>query len=222
MVLNGFNGLTTGFRIPCARKTRDLRVSLGRIRVKIEIVPATESGFKRCPACLGPRTASSGDEAYQRRAGIWRSMGCCAALFQPEPQPSPVPTPSPRFFRIRGLVLVPGFLHLVVMLWPVRLLVFAAAALFAGVAPNSSARTGSAALTFCCSARNDLYLALGRARCPRFADPLAAIESAAPGSAVLLLADNYPAQPTMLDPRGFDLAQQKQLRLFLEAGTGND
>jgi len=102
------------------------------------------------------------------------------------------------------------------MLWPVRLLVFAAAALFAGVAPNSSARTGSAALTFCCSARNDLYLALGRARCPRFADPLAAIESAAPGSAVLLLADNYPAQPTMLDPRGFDLAQQKQLRLFLE------
>ena len=59
-------------------------------------------------------------------------------------------------------------------------------------------------------------LALGKARYPRFPTPLAAIQNAAPGSGVLLLADDYPARQTALDPAGFDLARQKNLRLFIE------
>src|ERR1035441_4867088 len=74
----------------------------------------------------------------------------------------------------------------------------------------------TAALTFCCSPQNDLYLALAKAHYPRFETPLAAIQSAAPSTAVLLLADGYPARQTALDPAGFDLARQKNLRLFIE------
>jgi len=96
------------------------------------------------------------------------------------------------------------------------LLALFTAALLAGAACDSAAKQSAASLTFCCSAQNDLYLALGKERYPRFAAPLAAIESAAPGSAVLLLADNYPARQTALDAAGFDLARQKKLRLFVE------
>src|ERR1039458_8249004 len=63
-----------------------------------------------------------------------------------------------------------------------------------------------APLTFCCSPQNDLYLALAKAHYPRFETPLAAIQTAAPSTAVLLLADGYPARQTALDPAGFDLA----------------
>src|ERR1035441_915570 len=73
-----------------------------------------------------------------------------------------------------------------------------------------------APLTFSCSPQNDLYLALAKAHYPRFETPLAAIQSAPPGSAVLLLADGYPARQTALDPAGFDLARQKNLRVFIE------
>ena len=79
-----------------------------------------------------------------------------------------------------------------------------------------AAKQSAAPLTFCCSAQNDLYLALGKARYPRFETPLAAIQNAAPGSGVLLLADDYPTRRTTLDTAGFDLARQKDLRLFIE------
>jgi hypothetical protein len=98
---------------------------------------------------------------------------------------------------------------------PPPLLLFSAA-LLSAVCPSATAKPGPASLTFCCSARNDLYLALAKSRYPRFQTPLAAIQNAAPGSAVLLLADDYPARQTPLGPAGFDLAQQKHLRLFIE------
>jgi hypothetical protein len=61
-----------------------------------------------------------------------------------------------------------------------------------------------------------LYLALGKAHYPRFATPLAAIQNAAPGSAVLLLADDYPARQTALAAAVFELAREKNLRVFIE------
>jgi hypothetical protein len=91
-----------------------------------------------------------------------------------------------------------------------------AVALACSVPPSAPAKPSAAPLTFCCSAQNDLYLALGKAHYPRFQAPLMAISNAAPGSAVLLLADDYPARQTVLDPTGFDLARQKNLRLFIE------
>jgi hypothetical protein len=73
-----------------------------------------------------------------------------------------------------------------------------------------------AALTFCCSAQNDLYAALGKARYPRFARAHDAINGATIGAAVLVLAEGYPARTTALDPADLALAQDKHLRLFIE------
>jgi hypothetical protein len=96
------------------------------------------------------------------------------------------------------------------------LLALLSAPLLATVGLASVAKQDAAPLTFCCSAQNDLYVALGKAHYPRFTTPFAAIQSAAPGSAVLLLADDYPVRTTGLDPADFALAQEKRLRLFLE------
>jgi hypothetical protein len=94
-------------------------------------------------------------------------------------------------------------------------------ALMSGVlAPGGDVRAAEAqsraALTFCCSGRNDLLLALGKARFPRFDSPMAAIAAAAPGSAVLLLADEYPAHTVSVDAAVLELARSKELRLFIE------
>ena len=75
---------------------------------------------------------------------------------------------------------------------------------------------GNSRLTFCCSPSNDLYVALGKPSYPRFASPTAAIQHAAPGSAVLLLADGYPERTTAVQPGDWDLAQEKHLRLLIE------
>ena len=96
------------------------------------------------------------------------------------------------------------------------LLTLGSVALLCSIASSAPAKQRSAALTFCCSTQNDLYVALGKAHYPRFDTPLAAISNAAPGSAVLLLADGYPARQTALDPAGFEFARQRDLRLFIE------
>jgi hypothetical protein len=85
-----------------------------------------------------------------------------------------------------------------------------------GASFGATAKEGTGPLSFCCGARNDLYAELGKAGHPRFQTPLAAIQGAAPGSGVLLLADDYPARQVTLDAAGFDLARQKGLRLFIE------
>jgi hypothetical protein len=91
-------------------------------------------------------------------------------------------------------------------------LLLGAAALHAG-----ENRSG---LTFCCSASNDLYVALGKPAYPRFETPAAAIEHAPSGSAVLLLADGYPERTTDVQPSDFALAQEKHLRMLVEYPAG--
>jgi hypothetical protein len=97
-----------------------------------------------------------------------------------------------------------------------KALLFLSAAFLSCVCPSAAAKQSAAPLTFCCSEQNDLYVALGKTRYPRFPTPLAAIRNAAPDSGVLLLADDYPARQTALDPAGFDLARQKNLRVLIE------
>ena len=89
--------------------------------------------------------------------------------------------------------------------------------LTAAVPASAAKRTAS--LTFCCSATNDLYVALGKPAYPRFPTPEAAIESAAAGTAVLLLAEDYPGRTTTISPAALSQAQEKQLRLFVEYPT---
>ncbi len=102
------------------------------------------------------------------------------------------------------------------MIGPRLLLTLLSAALLSSISPSSAAEQSAASLTFCCSAQNDLYVALARLHYPRFQTPLTAISNAARGSAVLLLADDYPARQVALDPGGFDLARERNLRVFIE------
>lgn len=88
---------------------------------------------------------------------------------------------------------------------------------FAVLAPCAT-EARSVGLTFCCDASNDLYTLLTKAgrKCARYASPDAAIESAAVGSAVLVLADGYPATRTKISPAILDAAAAKKLRLYIE------
>ena len=99
---------------------------------------------------------------------------------------------------------------------PQSLLALCSVASLLFVRPLAAERPGAATLTFCCSPQNDLYLALGKSLHPRFLSPLTAIQNAAAGSAVLVLADNYPTKPTALEPTAFALAESKKIRLFIE------
>jgi hypothetical protein len=71
-----------------------------------------------------------------------------------------------------------------------------------------------AEFTFACSANNDLFKLVPDAK--RFDTPAQAIDHAADGSAVLILADGYPTQLTELPSSAFDLARAKHLRLYVE------
>ena len=76
-----------------------------------------------------------------------------------------------------------------------------------------------ATLTFSCVPGNDLYrvyaAAAGRAA-PRFDSAREAVDHAAAGSGVLILAEGYPDKTTTLDESVFKAAERKQLRLYVE------
>ncbi|HND63137.1 MAG TPA: hypothetical protein PLB90_16780 [Opitutaceae bacterium] len=73
--------------------------------------------------------------------------------------------------------------------------------------------------TLACAPDNDLYRVLTegtRRDWPRAATAAEAVARAAPGSAVLVLADGYPRQPTALAPETYAAAAAKGVRLFVE------
>ena len=71
---------------------------------------------------------------------------------------------------------------------------------------------------FACTAANDLYRVTkaNGTSCPRFPTAAEAVRSAPEGSAVLILADNYPEQTTTVGKAVFDEAAHKHLRLYVE------
>jgi len=73
-------------------------------------------------------------------------------------------------------------------------------------------------LSLCCEAGNDLYRALGNppAALPRFSTPAEAIEQAAPGSGVLILADGYPEKAVSVDGELIERARRRRIRLYVE------
>jgi hypothetical protein len=83
---------------------------------------------------------------------------------------------------------------------------------------NAFAEEKTAGLYFSCRADNDLYRTLlaGGAEYPRYDTPLAAVEAAEPATGVLILADEYPAKPTAVEPALFEAAAKKKLRLYVE------
>ena len=83
---------------------------------------------------------------------------------------------------------------------------------------TSVARANHPGLTFACEKSNDLYHAIvaGGTTPPRFDTPDAAVDAAPAGTAVLFLADRYPAERVRVEPRTLDAARAKRLRLFVE------
>jgi hypothetical protein len=73
-------------------------------------------------------------------------------------------------------------------------------------------------LFFSCRVDNDLYRVLrsGGGNCPRYESAAAAVDAAAAGSGVLILADGYPETPTVIEPMVFNEASKKKLRLYVE------
>ena len=73
-------------------------------------------------------------------------------------------------------------------------------------------------LVFCCAADNDLYrvMTTGTREYSRVESAAKAVQRAASGSGVLILADGYPKTTTPLEQAVFDTAAAKRLRLFVE------
>jgi len=73
-------------------------------------------------------------------------------------------------------------------------------------------------LLFKCCSDNDLYQAVRAdgTDFPRFDSTKEAIDAAAEGDAVLVLADDYPSNTTIIDPNLFREAAGKRLRLYVE------
>ena len=83
----------------------------------------------------------------------------------------------------------------------------------------AAAKTEPSLIFWLRASNNDLFLALEQpagGHYPRFSNAAQALNSAQPGAAVLILADQYPEQTTRLDPADFDLAIKKNLCLYLE------
>jgi hypothetical protein len=73
-------------------------------------------------------------------------------------------------------------------------------------------------LILACRDDNDLCAVLRQCGVDfqRFSSPEAAIGAAEAGAGVLLLADDYPERTTRIEPRLYDAAASKQLRLYIE------
>ena len=85
-------------------------------------------------------------------------------------------------------------------------------------AAASGAESARGPLVFCCTTDNDLYRVLtasGR-HIPRVASPAQAVRTAAPGAGVLILAEGYPDNTTLIVPELFQEARKKNLRLYVE------
>jgi len=94
--------------------------------------------------------------------------------------------------------------------------------LLAGLwSPCMADDTVSPRISFSCSADNDLYRAMtsGGANYKRFDSAAEAVQQAARGSGVLILASGYPAKQTEISSAVYDAAREKQLRLFVEYPT---
>jgi len=73
-------------------------------------------------------------------------------------------------------------------------------------------------ISLSCKADNDLYLVLkeNKVACDRYNSPEEAINKAREGSGVLVLADGYPANTTLMDAILYEKAVSKKLRLYVE------
>ena len=89
-------------------------------------------------------------------------------------------------------------------------------ALFFGAA--SMAPAASRNLVFACDPSNDVYqvLAAQGGHFPRHATGLEAVNAAAEGDGVLILAQDYPAKTTTLGDEVLAIAERKNLRLYVE------
>ena len=96
---------------------------------------------------------------------------------------------------------------------PFCLLLIFSLTVFQGIAKGSQGK-----IVLSCKADNDLYLTLkgNKIPCMRYNSPEEAINNALENSGVLILADGYPDQTTVISTTLFEVAQNRNLRLFVE------
>jgi len=73
-------------------------------------------------------------------------------------------------------------------------------------------------ISLSCKSDNDLYLVLkeNKINCVRYNTPEEAINNASDGNGVLILADGYPENTTILNALLYEKAANKKLRLYVE------
>ncbi len=73
-------------------------------------------------------------------------------------------------------------------------------------------------MVFACKPSNDLFRVVSDSgyKCSRFTEPARAIEQAKPGTAVLVLADDYPDRRVEMDMSLYRSAAEKGIRLYVE------
>ncbi len=84
--------------------------------------------------------------------------------------------------------------------------------------PPSPAAGTESRLFLSCAAHNDLYLVMqaNGIQCARYDNPARAVAEAGEGMGVLVLADGYPQQTTVVSREVFETAMRKKLRLYVE------
>ncbi len=78
--------------------------------------------------------------------------------------------------------------------------------------------TSQSELTLSCNESNDLYKTLqgNKINCSRYDTPEKAIDNAKEGTGVMILADGYPQQTTLMNNALYEKAKRKKLRLYVE------
>jgi len=91
-------------------------------------------------------------------------------------------------------------------------------AVLAAQSPEGPPEESAADLVFSCEGTNDLYRLLSEVapKLPRFDIPADAVAEASEGASVLILADGYPEQTTLVDQALFETAARKDLRVYIE------
>ena len=100
-------------------------------------------------------------------------------------------------------------------------LLWICAAMMLGVivsAPGCLAKDNGPDLVLSCSVENDLYqvLTANKVACRRYDSPSAAVSQASEGAGVLILADGYPENRSVVDASLFAMAASKKLKVYVE------
>ena len=95
--------------------------------------------------------------------------------------------------------------------------IFSGIILITSLSGNATGKPSNLIIS-CSDEQNDLILLLSKNgyQFTRYPNPLEAVTQAAHGTGVLILADDYPFVTNKIDTKVFELAKEKDLKLYVE------